>query len=150
MPSIQNAAFADLNVHLSRRVAEVLLSFDPDAYRLLNVTARGDVVYLCGLAVGYDTRDAAVELVRTVAGVAEVVDRVLVRPHAPRPTALSVPVSQPVPAGSWHHNLTPLAAFGVLVALVVWQWTSVIRAERAAHEPPVFRTAQVTGAAIVR
>jgi hypothetical protein len=149
MPSIQDAAFADLNVFLSRRVAEILLSYDPDAYRLLNVTARGDVVYLSGLAVGYDTRDAAVELVRTVAGVADVVDRVLVRPHPPRPTALTVPVTQPLPTGSWQ-SVTPLALFGLLFALVAWQWTSILRAEQASHEPPAFRTAQVADGATVR
>jgi hypothetical protein len=146
MPSVTETVFTDLNVPLSRRVAETLLSHDADAFRLLNVAARGDVVYLSGLALGDESRDTAVELVRATAGVADVVDRVLVRPHPPRPTFLSAPAAPAQSHDSWQRNTTPLVLFALLVSLVAWQWTSILRAEFSAPDPPELPTPQTVAA----
>jgi hypothetical protein len=146
MPAVHDAAFTDLNVPLSRRVAESLLAHDADAYRQLNVAARGDVVFLSGLAVGEDARDAAVEIVRGIAGVSDVVDRVLVRPYPPRPTVLNVPAALAASDDAWRGSVTPLALFGLLFALVAWQWTSILRAELSGHEAPTMPASHAVAA----
>jgi hypothetical protein len=149
MSAVHNAVTTDFNLPLSRRVAETLLAHDADAYRQLNVAARGDVVFLSGLAVGADARNAAVDLVRGISGVTDVVDRVLVRPHPPRPTSFARPVAPTSADDAWRGSVTPLALFGLLFTLVAWQWTSLLRAD-SEHDLPTMPAARAVAAVPAR
>jgi hypothetical protein len=129
-------SFDNLNVPLLRRVAETLLSHDPDAHRGLNIQTCRDDVILRGVIVGEDARDAAVALVRSIAGVAKVEDRLIVRPRAVKPTALEVPVTVAIEREPWWQRAaTPLAALGLVAALALWQF-SRLQAETVAARLP--------------
>jgi len=77
----------EMNVSLMRRVAEVLMSYEPELFRSIDLDARGKVVILTGRVVGEDAYKQALELARTTAGVEEVVDRLTIVARA-RPAAV--------------------------------------------------------------
>lgn len=113
----------DLNVSLSRRVAETLLSQDPVAYRGLIVEARGSIVILRGTVVGGDAHLAALELAHGTEGASQVIDRLTVRDRAVRQTVKTVPVSVAVPRDPWwRRSAAPLFVASLIAAAAAWQW----------------------------
>lgn len=101
-----------MNVVLMRRVAEVLMSYEPELFRSIDLDARGKAVILTGRVVGEEPYKQALELARTTAGVEEVVDRLTVVVKA-RPAAVVDSIAKPQPKKD-----TPSTRALVLVSLL--------------------------------
>jgi len=83
-----------MNVVLMRRVAEVLMSYEPELFRAIDLDARGKTVILTGRVVGEDAYKQALELARTTVGVEDVVDRLTIIAKA-RPAAVVDSIAKP-------------------------------------------------------
>jgi hypothetical protein len=101
-----------MNVVLMRRVAEVLMSYEPELFRAIDLDARGKTVILTGRVVGEEAYKHALELARTTAGVEEVVDRLTVVAKA-RTVAVVDSIAKPQPKKD-----TPATRALVLVSLL--------------------------------
>lgn len=113
------------NVPLSRRVAQMLLAYDAEAYKTLSVEARGSIVLLSGFAVDEETKTIALEAARSVKGVAEVIDRITLRRNrkAPRPSMLDVPLTTAEDRDPlWQRSLTPVALCSLLALIFSLQY----------------------------
>lgn len=130
MDRIQQLRKQDWNFLLSRRVAETLLSYDPD-YKTLSIEARGNVVILTGYVVDEESHTIAREVTLGTRGVAEVVDRIALRSKRKRPklSALDVPVTQALDALDvmggdpwWQKLMKPLAVACLLIIFGGGYW----------------------------
>lgn len=129
-----------MNVVLMRRVAEVLMSYEPELFRAIDLDARGKTVILTGRVVGEEPYKQALELARTTAGVEEVVDRLTVVVKA-RPAAVVDSIAKPQPKKD-----TTLTRGLVLVSLlgVISSAVFSMMKEPGAHVSPAPATAVAT------
>ncbi|MGC3971932.1 MAG: BON domain-containing protein [Pirellulales bacterium] len=147
---------ADWNLPLMHRIAEVLMSYDADAYRSIDVSVNGTVAVLRGRVLGADAHQLALGLVRKVAGITEVVDelRVIAKPKSTLLPAAATPTGSPKHADSSarFRGAAILAAVlivfsgGGLGALWAYQQFGVERAEAAPAPPPRPKVVPVEGA----
>ncbi|MCE9607763.1 MAG: BON domain-containing protein [Planctomycetia bacterium] len=129
-----------MNIALMRRVAEVLMSYEPELFRSIDLDARGKVVILKGRIVGEDGQKRALELARCTAGVEEVVDCLTVIPRA-RPEPVIDTIQAPRKEDSaWSRALVLVSLLAVISSAVI----SMVK------EPGEFATEEVPAVAVVQ
>lgn len=115
----------DFNIALTRRVAELLYSHDPDTYGALDVVVQGNVAKLRGTVVGEERRARVVELAKSIEGIRSVDDRLKVRPSRDRkaPPTVGRPLSAaPAADPRWQRLAGPTIVVVLVAAVVAWQF----------------------------
>ena len=136
---MNSSPYNDFNVLLSRRVAETLVSYEPDAFEKIKVIARADIVTLQGDVATEQLRDQAKELAQATSGVAHVLDQLVVRSAPPKVvTAFEIPLTTAMPRAPWWQRAaapaaTITAGFLAVYLYMAWFDEFVRPRSRAAH-----------------